>query len=89
MTKRVRVVVSGRVQGVFFRAECERRARELGLGGFVRYLPVGRVEAVFEGPEGAVDAAVAWCRQGPPWAGVEGVEVAGEDPAGEAEFRIR
>jgi acylphosphatase len=83
------VVVSGRVQGVFFRAECERRARELGVAGFVRNLSDGRVEATFEGPDDAVDGAVAWCREGPPWARVESVEATEEEPAGDRGFRVR
>ena len=87
--KRVRVVVSGRVQGVFFRVECERRARELGVAGFVRNLADGRVEATFEGPDDAVEGALAWCREGPPWAKVESVEATAEPPVGEREFRVR
>ena len=86
--KRVRVLVSGNVQGVFFRAECAKRARAGGAGGFVRNLPDGRVEAVFEGPGEAVDRLVAWCREGPPWAGVESVEASEQEPAGERDFRI-
>jgi acylphosphatase len=87
--KRVRVVVSGRVQGVFYRATCAEQARRLGVGGWVRNLPDGRVEAVFEGADAAVDAMVAWCREGPPYARVEDVEVHAEDPRGEAGFRVR
>ncbi len=87
--KRVRVLVSGRVQGVFFRATCAARARELGVAGWVRNLPDGRVEAAFEGEDAAVDAMVAWCREGPPYARVEHVEVTPEEPLGEAGFRIR
>ena len=89
MTKRVRVRVSGRVQGVFFRVRCEQMARQRDLTGFVTNLPDGRVEAVFEGADGAVDAAVAWCREGPRGARVEAAEVSEEPPAGEREFRIR
>jgi len=87
--KRVRVVVSGRVQGVFYRATCAARARELGVRGWVRNLPDGRVEAAFEGEDAAVDAMVAWCREGPPYARVEHLEVTPEEPLGEAGFRIR
>jgi acylphosphatase len=87
-TKRVHVFVSGQVQGVFFRAECASRARRTGLGGFVRNLPDGRVEAAFEGPARNVDALVEWCHTGPRWAEVEGVEVLEEAPAGETEFRV-
>ena len=62
----VRVVVSGRVQGVWFRAHTERKARELGLVGWVRNLPDGTVEIEAEGPEEAVAALVAWAWQGSP-----------------------
>ncbi|GIU96405.1 MAG: acylphosphatase [Actinomycetota bacterium] len=88
-TARVRVVVDGRVQGVFFRATCAERARALGVTGWVRNLADGRVEAVFEGSSEAVDALVAWCRQGPPAAVVREVEVHAEPPRGEVGFRIR
>ncbi|MFN2544291.1 MAG: acylphosphatase [Actinomycetota bacterium] len=88
MTKRVHVFVSGRVQGVFFRVECAREAGAVGLSGFVRNMPDGRVEAVFEGPPGDVESLVAWCRRGPEWASVEHVDVADEEPTGERDFRI-
>jgi acylphosphatase len=87
-SKRVHVFVSGQVQGVFFRAECASRAREIGLGGFVRNLRDGRVEAVFEGDPADVDALVEWCHSGPRWAQVEQVEVAEEEPRGDPEFRV-
>ena len=61
----------GRVQGVFFRASCVERARALGLGGWVRNTLDGGVEAEFEGESDAVDAIVAWCAEGPPFARVE------------------
>src|SRR5438034_3960132 len=86
--KRVKVLVSGQVQGVFFRAECASRARDLGLGGFVRNLRDGRVEAVFEGDPAGVDALVDWCRTGPRWAQVENVEVVEEEPKGESQFLV-
>jgi acylphosphatase len=86
---RVRVVVSGSVQAVFFRVATAERARELGVGGFVRNMPDGSVEAEFEGPPEAVEAAVAWCRSGPPTARVEHVAVEPREPAGQTEFRIR
>ena len=85
---RVRVVVSGRVQGVFFRAECAQRARAGGLGGFVRNTRDGTVEAVFEGEAEAVDSMVQWMRQGPPLAQVDDVVVTDEEPRGDPEFRI-
>jgi acylphosphatase len=86
--KRVRVVVSGRVQGVFYRATCARLAREAGLGGWVRNRDDGRVEAAFEGEDAAVEELVAWCRLGPRGARVDSVEVIAEAPSGEASFRV-
>ena len=86
--KRVRVHVSGLVQGVFYRAECERTARGLGLGGLVRNLPDGRVEAVFEGPDESVAKALEWCRAGTAWSRVEKVDVAEEPPEGDTDFGV-
>ena len=86
--RRVCVTVSGRVQGVFYRATCARLAREKGLAGIVRNRPDGGVEAVFEGPPDAVEAMVAWCRQGPELARVDQVELRDEEPRGEAGFRV-
>lgn len=86
--KRVRVTVSGRVQGVFFRATCARLARDAGLGGYVRNLPDGRLQAAFEGDELAVDAMVDWCRRGPDLAQVHSVEAVPEDPVGDTAFRV-
>jgi acylphosphatase len=88
LVKRVRVVVSGRVQGVFYRATCAARARDAGLGGWVRNLPDGRVEAAFEGPDAAVDGLVAWCRLGPDLARVDDVEVSAEALTGDRGFRV-
>jgi len=82
------VLVTGRVQGVFFRVSCARRARELGLGGSVRNRADGAVEAVFEGEPADVEAMVAWCRVGPDLSRVEAVEVREEGLEGEREFRI-
>jgi acylphosphatase len=86
--KRVRVRVSGRVQGVFYRATCARLARDAGLGGHVRNLPDGRVEAVFEGPGPDVDRLVEWCRTGPEMARVDEVEIVAEQARGDQEFRV-
>ena len=86
--KRIHVLVSGQVQGVFFRAECGSRARERGVAGFIRNLPDGRVEAAFEGQPEAVDEMVAWCRTGPQQASVTSVEVADQEPTGESEFSV-
>jgi acylphosphatase len=68
------------VQGVFFRDSTRQRARELGLSGWVRNLPDGRVEALFVGPREACEAALAFVRVGPPAAAVSGVHFAWEDP---------
>ncbi|MCL5291750.1 MAG: acylphosphatase [Actinobacteria bacterium] len=87
--KRVRVIISGRVQGVFFRAYTRQEAESRGLRGWVRNLPDGRVEAVFEGDERAVDDMVAWCRVGPPAAAVTATDLVEEEPAGEPGFFIR
>jgi acylphosphatase len=89
MGSRVRVIVSGRVQGVFFRATCAAQARTLGLAGWVRNVPGGAVEAAFEGPPQALERMIAWCRRGPELARVDGVEVVAEEPTGETGFRIR
>jgi acylphosphatase len=86
---RYRVLVSGRVQGVFFRDTCQRLAWEHGVAGWVRNLPDGRVEAVFEGPAGDVDAMVEWSRRGPRYAAVDHVDVQAEPPEGLEEFRVR
>jgi acylphosphatase len=87
--RRVHVVVGGRVQGVFFRASCAERARQLGLTGWVRNAEDGRVEAEFEGDPEDVERMVAWCRTGPPYAHVHGVEVVEVDLRGDDGFRVR
>jgi acylphosphatase len=86
---RARVLVSGRVQGVCFRAFTRERAGELKLRGWVRNLPDGRVEFVAEGPREAVEALVDWSRRGPPYGRVDDVEVRWEEAKGEPDgFRI-
>jgi acylphosphatase len=72
---RAHVYVTGYVQGVFFRHSMAKRARDLGVSGWVRNLDDGRVEAVVEGEESDVEVVVEWCRSGPPHATVEQVEV--------------
>jgi acylphosphatase len=86
---RAHAVISGRVQGVFFRAEARARARSLGLAGSVKNLPDGTVEAVFEGPKEHVDSMLRWCEQGPAEARVDGVDVTWEQPVGDAAFEVR
>jgi len=83
LMKRAHVYVSGIVQGVFFRYHAQEKATELGVNGWVRNLPDGRVEAVFEGEDRAVDLMVAFCRKGPPGAHVAKVEVHEEKWTGE------
>jgi len=87
--KRVHVFISGRVQGVWFRASTKKVAEELGLKGWVRNLPDGRVEAVFEGDPKAITKALEWCHQGPPGAVVTAVEIKEEPVEGLSEFTIR
>jgi acylphosphatase len=77
------------VQGVFFRDSTRRRAAERGVAGWVRNLPDGTVEAVFEGDPEAVEAMVAFCGEGPRGAVVERVESVEEEPEGLAGFEVR
>ena len=87
--KRVRVLIDGRVQGVCFRMETRRAAEERGVEGWVRNLPNGKVEAVFEGEDSKVQSMLQWCETGPPLARVNRVEVENETPRDEFEgFRI-
>lgn len=85
---RVRIVVDGRVQGVYFRQSTQTEARRLGVDGWVRNLPDGRVEAVFEGDPTAVAQAVAYVRHGPPRALVTAADESREEPQGASGFRI-
>jgi acylphosphatase len=86
---RCRVIVSGRVQGVFFRDTCRRVALEHSVNGWVRNLPDGRVEAVFEGQADDVHQLVDWTRHGPRLAAVADVAVRTERPEGLGTFSIR
>ena len=88
--KRVQVVISGRVQGVGFRGSCQHAAAALGLTGWVRNRWDGAVEALFEGPEAAVDAMLMWCYEGPPMADVTRLEmITPPDAPLERGFRVR
>lgn len=90
MMVRAHVYVSGRVQGVFFRYETETLAQSLGVTGWVRNLPDGRVEAVFEGDEKKVNEMIRFCRKGPLGAVVTDVKVEWEKYKEEyKDFRIR
>ena len=86
---RYRVLISGRVQGVFFRDTCRRLAEQHGVTGWVRNLPDGRVEAVFEGPPEDVRRLVDWTRTGPRLATVDNVAIQPEPPEGLSAFHIR
>ncbi|HJQ93729.1 MAG TPA: acylphosphatase [Candidatus Thermoplasmatota archaeon] len=87
--KRIRVLVSGTVQGVWFRESTREEADRLGVAGWVRNLADGRVEAVFEGAALGVEAMAAWCHRGPKGAAVERVDAKPEEPQGEkVPFRV-
>ncbi len=83
------VLVSGRVQGVAFRWYAREAAEGLGVSGWVRNLPDGRVEAWIEGEEGSVRAMLGWLEKGPPAAHVTGVQVSERDPEGVEGFEVR
>lgn len=83
------VVVTGAVQGVWFRDTCQNVARRAGVAGWIRNRTDGSVEAIFEGPDDAVDQLVAWCHEGPERAEVAQVTVTDEPVEGSAGFWIR
>jgi acylphosphatase len=80
---RVHLIISGFVQGVFYRASTREVAFQLGLKGWVRNLPDGRVEAVFEGPVEKIRQAVKWCYKGPPGARVTKIDEKWQEYTGE------
>jgi acylphosphatase len=86
---RAHVWVSGHVQGVSFRAYAEDEAAFRGVVGWIRNVPDGRVEAVFEGPRPSVEAMIRWCHRGSPASRVTGVEVTWEAPRAERGFHTR
>jgi acylphosphatase len=87
---RIRVVVHGIVQGVWFRESCRRRVEEVGgVAGWVRNRDDGTVEAVFEGDPQPVSVVVAWCRVGPIRAEVTGIDVTEEPPESLVGFQVR
>lgn len=88
--KRVRVIIQGNVQGVFFRANIKERAMMLDLDGYVRNLDDGSVEAVFEGDEADIEEMVEFCKEGPRKARVNDVEVINEEYTGDYDgFEVR
>lgn len=87
---RAHVVISGRVQGVFFRMETLEEARKTGVSGWVKNKQNGTVEAVFEGKKALVDSVIQWCRQGPPVSRVDNVDIEWEPYTGKfTGFSIR
>jgi acylphosphatase len=87
---RAHLIISGRVQGVFFRSETRYEAKERGVKGWVRNLPNGKVEAVFEGEEKKVKELIELCKRGPAGAKVTSVDVVWENYVGEfRDFDIR
>lgn len=83
-------MISGRVQGVFYRSETRKTAQRLGLSGWVRNLANGDVEAVFEGDGDTIARMLEWCKTGPPSARVEKVDADWEEPRKDVEgFEIR
>lgn len=86
---RAHVVISGRVQGVGYRFSTEDQANDLGINGWVRNLPDGRVEAVFEGTRATVEEMIQWCHQGPRGAVVKDVAIEYEAPEGLEGFEIK
>jgi acylphosphatase len=89
MSRSVDVTVTGRVQGVFFRASAIDEARRLGVAGWVRNEPDGSIAAHLEGPTEAVDEMVAWCRTGPPHARVARVTETDAPASGATDFTVR
>jgi acylphosphatase len=90
MKARAHVLISGRVQGVFFRSQAQEEAESRGVKGWIRNVSDGTVEAVFEGEKEAVDALIEFCKRGPAGARVTKVELKWENYTGEfVEFRIR
>jgi acylphosphatase len=89
MLVRKKALVSGRVQGVFYRDTCRQVAIDHGVAGAARNLPDGRVEVILEGDPSDVDEVIAWCGSGPRGAVVESVDVTEEEPQGMTGFVIR
>ena len=87
--KAVDVVITGRVQGVFFRARTQERAARHGVAGWVSNEPDGSVAGHFEGAPADVDALLDWCRTGPERARVDDVRVTETEPTGAASFDVR
>jgi len=90
MRARAVVVFRGRVQGVYFRAHCAEKAEELGLDGYVRNMPDGSVQAVFEGDKAVIEACIGWNKGAQPYARVDAIDVSWMEPKGESKgFHVR
>lgn len=89
MRTRAHVFISGEVQGVFFRSSTRNQANLLGVSGWVKNTPDNRLEAVFEGDSDLVEKMLDFCREGPPGAHVDNVDVKMEKPMGEKGFEIK
>jgi acylphosphatase len=87
--ERAHVHVSGRVQGVYYRASTKEKATDLDVDGWVKNLQDGRVEAIFEGETDAIEAMIDWCHEGSDRAAVSDVAVEYEEPQGVRGFEIR
>ena len=85
-----RVIISGRVQGVFFRANTKQKAEQLGITGWVRNTSDGKVEAIFEGDENSVKEMISWCRHGPSLARVDNINIKENKATSEyTDFKIK
>lgn len=80
MIKNIHVIISGRVQGVWFRANTKQKAEQLGVTGWIRNTRDGRVEAIFEGEENCLKEMIDWCNHGPPLAEIDNVEIKDQIP---------
>jgi acylphosphatase len=88
--KRVNLLISGKVQGVFFRASVKKEAQKIGLTGWVRNLNDGKVELVAEGEENCLVELIEWSKKGSAWSSVKNVQIDWQDHKGEFEsFRIK
>jgi acylphosphatase len=84
------ILVSGRVRGVFFRENTQRKAKKLGINGWIKNLSGGKVEAVFEGDKKSVEKIVKWAKKGPILAKVENIDIEWQEYFGEfTAFEIR
>lgn len=86
--KAIRLLIAGRVQGVYYRKSAQAEANQLGVKGWVRNLPDGQVEAWAEGEEEVVASFVAWCHEGPAAARVDHVQTASVEPEGFSSFEV-